>query len=104
MQQVYLSYGFATARDNIYFGDVSEPFDSRRFESALDRAEARTFLEKLPKGVDSYVINWMEHDDGTKGTDLSVGQWQRLALARNFYRDSPMIILDGPTSSIDALA
>src|SRR5690606_4392555 len=46
----------------------------------------------------------MEHPDGTKGVDLSGGQWQRLALARNFYRDSPVIILDEPTSAIDALA
>ena len=42
--------------------------------------------------------------DGTSGVDLSGGQWQRLALARNFYRDSPIIILDEPTSAIDALA
>jgi ATP-binding cassette subfamily B protein/ATP-binding cassette subfamily C protein len=104
LQQDYLAYGFATARDNIYFGDVSAPFDERRFESALDRAEARSFLKKLPKSADSYVINWMEHDDGTKGANLSGGQWQRLALARNFYRDSPIIILDEPTSAIDALA
>lgn len=104
LQQDYLSYGFASAKDNVYFGDVSVPFDSKRFQAALDRAEARTFLEKLPKGVDSYIINWMEHDDGTKGTELSGGQWQRLALARNFYRDSPIIILDEPTSAIDALA
>lgn len=104
LQQDYLSYGFATARDNIYFGDVSHPINSERFEHALDRAEARTFLEKLPKGPDSYIINWMEHEDGTKGADLSGGQWQRLALARNFYRDSPIIILDEPTSAIDALA
>lgn len=104
LQQSYLSYGFASARDNVYFGDVSAPFDSARFEAALDRAEARTFLEKLPKGVDNFVLNWMEHNDGTKGVDLSGGQWQRLALARNFYRDSPIIILDEPTSAIDALA
>ncbi|MBH1956092.1 ABC transporter ATP-binding protein [Candidatus Saccharibacteria bacterium] len=104
LQQDYLSYGFASAKDNIFFGDVSGPLDSIRFEAALDRAEARAFLEKLPRGVDSYVINWMEHEDGTKGADLSGGQWQRLALARNFYRDSPIIILDEPTSAIDALA
>jgi len=50
------------------------------------------------------VNNWMEHEDSTKGVNLSGGQWQRLALARNFYRDSPIIILDEPTSAIDALA
>ncbi|HMH69839.1 MAG TPA: ABC transporter ATP-binding protein, partial [Candidatus Saccharimonadales bacterium] len=89
LQQSYLAYSFASARDNIYFGDVSAPLSSDRFEAALDRAEAKTFLEKLPKGVNSFVSNWMEHKDGTKGVDLSGGQWQRLALARNFYRDSP---------------
>ena len=46
----------------------------------------------------------MESDDGIKGVELSGGQQQRLALARNFYRDSPVIILDEPTSAIDALA
>lgn len=104
LQQDYLSYGFATAKSNVYFGDVSATLDEKRFKDAVQRAEAATFLEKLPKGYDSYVINWMEHDDGTKGTSLSGGQWQRLALARNFYRDSPIIILDEPTSAIDALA
>jgi len=104
LQQDYLSYGFASAKDNVYFGDVSHPFDQARFDAALDRADARKFLEKLPKGVDNFVLTWMEHNDGTKGVDLSGGQWQRLALARNFYRDSPIIILDEPTSAIDALA
>lgn len=97
-------YSFATARDNILLGDVQRPISKDRFEAALDDAEARTFLEKLPKGLDNYVNQWIEHDDGTPGVDLSGGQWQRLALARNFYRDSPIIILDEPTSAIDALA
>ncbi len=104
LQQDYLAYGFATAKDNIYFGDTSRPLDDSRMDKAIDRAEARSFLEKLPKGADSYIYNWMEHADGVKGENLSGGQWQRLALARNFYRDSPIIILDEPTSAIDALA
>ncbi|MDN5275674.1 MAG: msbA2 [Candidatus Saccharibacteria bacterium] len=104
LQQDYLAFGFATAKENIYYGDVSHPLDSSRFDSAVDMAEARKFLEKLPNGLDSYVSPWMEDDDGNKGVDLSGGQWQRLALARNFYRDSGIIILDEPTSAIDALA
>ncbi|HEY1085558.1 MAG TPA: ABC transporter ATP-binding protein [Candidatus Saccharimonadales bacterium] len=104
LQQDFLAYGFATARENIHFGDTSEVLNNDRFESALDRAEARDFLEKLPRGVDSYVNQWMEDDEGNNGTNLSGGQWQRLALARNFYRNSPIIILDEPTSAIDALA
>jgi len=97
-------YSFATARDNILLGDVMHPVSNERFEAALDAAEARTFLEKLPKGLDNYVNQWIEHEDGTPGVDLSGGQWQRLALARNFYRNSPIIVLDEPTSAIDALA
>ncbi len=104
LQQDFISYGFATAKDNVYFGDTSKKFDTKRFTAALDKAEAGSFLKKLPKGVDSYVNPWMEDDEGNAGTDLSGGQWQRLALARNFYRDSPVIILDEPTSAIDALA
>lgn len=104
LEQSSNRYSFATARDNVLLGDVSHPVDSERFEAALDAAEARTFLEKLPKGLDNYVNQWIEHDDGTSGVDLSGGQWQRLALARNFYRNSPIIILDEPTSAIDALA
>ena len=104
LQQDYLGYAFATARDNITFGKVTRPFDQDAFDRAIDKAEARDFLEKLPKGVDSYVSPWMAHADGTNGVDLSGGQWQRLALARNFYRQAPIIILDEPTSAIDALA
>ena len=104
LQQNYLAYIFANARDNIYFGNVGAPLSTERLNDAMDRAEARTFLEKLPKGLDSFLSTWMEHNDGTNGTDLSGGQWQRLALARNFYRNSPIIILDEPTSAIDALA
>ena len=104
LQQEFVKYSFATARDNVYFGDISSPKDLKRFHDAIEAAEARTFLEKLPKGLKSYVDQWMEHNDGTSGVNLSGGQWQRLALARNFYRNSPIIILDEPSSAIDALA
>lgn len=104
LQQNFTSYTFASARDNVLLGDVSRPVDEDRFNKALDNAEARDFLEELPKGLDNLVHKWIDHDDGTPGVDLSGGQWQRLALARNLYRDSPIVILDEPTSAIDALA
>ena len=104
LQQDYLSYSFATAKDNVYFGKVAKPFDRDAFDAALAKAEAAEFIGKLPKGEESYVSPWMAHKDGTNGVDLSGGQWQRLALARNFYRRAPIVILDEPTSAIDALA
>ena len=104
LQQDFIQYGFATARENVWYGDTMKPFDSKRYEKAMAQAEAKEFIEKLPKGADSYIHQWMEDSEGNAGTDLSGGQWQRLALARNFYRDAPIIILDEPTSAIDALA
>lgn len=102
--QDFIRYDFATAYENVLFGNVSKPHHKSGIESALVAAEAADFVDKLPKGGDTYVDKWMESDDGTKGVDLSGGQWQRLALARNFYRDSSIIVLDEPTSAIDALA
>ena len=103
LSQEFIRYDFATAKDNIVYGDVSKPLDNEQLEKAVTMAEAE-FLRELPKGLDNYVDQWMEDGDGNKGQELSGGQWQRLALARNFYRDSPVIVLDEPTSAIDALA
>ena len=104
LQQSSIEFVYATARENIIFGDVSRPFSEERYQKALKNAEAKEFLNKLPKKDETYITQWMESSDGTPGVSLSGGQKQRLALARNFYRDSPVVILDEPTSAIDALA
>ncbi|MFZ1302089.1 MAG: ABC transporter ATP-binding protein [Candidatus Microsaccharimonas sp.] len=104
LQQSFAIFDFATARENIMYGDVSRPKSTGRYNAATNAAEAKTFLSELPKKDDNYITQWMEHPDGTSGVALSGGQEQRLALARNFYRDSPVVILDEPTSAIDALA
>lgn len=104
LQQEFIAYGFATARDNVRFGNVEKNSNDKQLEQALKDAEASDFVSKLSMGIDSYVNNWMEDDAGNKGVDLSGGQWQRLALARNFFRNAPVVILDEPTSAIDALA
>ena len=104
LSQQFILYAFATANENVWFGDVSRSADQAAIDKALADAEAANFVSKLDKKGETYVSKWMESDDGTKGVELSSGQQQRLALARNFYRDSPVIILDEPTSAIDALA
>lgn len=106
LQQNFLEYDFANIRDNVYFGDVSKPFDKNRYQRAVSDAQAKQFIDKLPHGDQTYASKWMNDDqDGEEATtNLSGGQWQRLALARSFYRDAPYIILDEPTSAIDALA
>lgn len=97
----FIRYDFAAAGDNVRYGDIAAHADEHRVKRAITMAEADS---DLPKGLDNYVDQWMEDREGNKGQDLSGGQWQRLALARNFYRDSSIIILDEPTSAIDALA
>ena len=104
LQQEFIQYSFANTRDNVRFGAVEEVFDEARLQQSLKEAEAEKFTSKLPKGLDTYVNTWMEDSEGNKGVNLSGGQWQRLALARDFYRNSPIVILDEPTSAIDALA
>lgn len=103
LRQDFVHYIFASIGDNVRFGDVDKE-DAKLFDQALRDAEAYDFTKKLPRGVDTMANNWMEDEQGNKGVELSGGQWQRLALARNFYRDAPIIILDEPTSAIDALA
>lgn len=104
LSQSFIRYDFATAYENVWYGDVSRELDRERLAAALRQAEADDFVKKLPKGGDSYVDKWMTDDSDDKGVDLSGGQWQRLALARNFYRDAPIVILDEPTSAVDAAA
>ena len=104
LSQSFIRYDFATAYENVWYGDVSRELDLKRLAVALKQAEADDFVKKLPKGGDSYVDKWMTDDSDDKGVDLSGGQWQRLALARNFYRDAPIVILDEPTSAVDAAA
>jgi len=104
LSQSFIRYDFATAHENVWYGDVSRELDRDRLMDALKQAEADNFVKKLPKGGDSYVDKWMTDDSDDKGVDLSGGQWQRLALARNFYRNAPIVILDEPTSAVDAAA
>jgi ATP-binding cassette subfamily B protein len=104
MSQDFLRYDFATAADNIWFGDVRTPRDDPRVRRAAADAEATGFIEAMPSGFGNYVSNWMEDPRGRKGSGLSGGQWQRLAMARNFYRDASFVVMDEPTSAIDALA
>lgn len=94
-------YFFATVGENITFGDVEKTPTKQRIATAMEAAEAKGMIEALPNGLDTPAATWFEEDEGTQ---LSGGQWQRTALARNFFRQAPIVILDEPTSAIDASA
>lgn len=84
--------------DNISLGDPARPPDRERIVLAAEAAGASEWIEHLPDGYDTMVSRTLSN-----GTELSGGQWQRLALARTIYRRSPIVVLDEPTAAQDAL-
>jgi len=103
--QQFVTYNYGTIRENVELGDVHKTSTDENINRAMKQAEFSSVVDKLDRGVDTYIDKWMGRDnDDASATELSGGQYQRLALARNFYRDAPIIVLDEPTSAIDALA
>ncbi|HUC84225.1 MAG TPA: ABC transporter ATP-binding protein [Candidatus Acidoferrales bacterium] len=84
------------ARDNIWLGNISLPADHEAIVRSARAAGADAFIRKLGAGYDTTLGNLFEG-----GEELSVGQWQKIALARAFLRTSEIIILDEPTSALD---
>jgi ATP-binding cassette, subfamily B, bacterial len=93
--QDYVKY-FLSARENIWLGSVDCPQDSNRIADAAGKADAHELISGLPDGYDTILGKWFE-----KGEELSFGQWQKIALARAFFRNAQLIILDEPASSLD---
>ncbi|MER8100986.1 ATP-binding cassette domain-containing protein [Kitasatospora sp. NPDC094016] len=86
------------ARENITLGQAMSTGDAAVL-AAAEAAGADEVLARLPHGLDtSLARSWWG------GHDLSGGQWQRLAVARAFHRDAPVLVLDEPTAAMDARA
>jgi ATP-binding cassette subfamily B protein len=94
--QDYVKYHL-TARENIWFGNVDLPLANDGIKAAANRAGANDVITRLPQGYDTVLGKWFE-----EGEELSIGEWQKVALARAFLRDAQLIILDEPTSALDA--
>jgi len=86
------------ARYTVGLGDVPRLHEGGAVETAVGRAGAEDVILKLPSGLDTQLgPTW------PGGTELSFGQWQKLALARGFMRDTPLLlVLDEPTAALDA--
>ena len=89
-----------TASENIELGDVKREHTRENVELAAKSGDADVFIEALPRGYDTPLTRMFEED----GIELSGGQWQKLSVARAFYKKSDILILDEPTAALDALA
>lgn len=96
--QDYAKYHF-TAGENIRLGNVEDGSEPEKIEQAARRSGAHEVITSLPKGYDTILGKFFEN-----GEELSVGQWQKVALARAFLRESQLIVLDEPTSAMDPKA
>lgn len=99
---VFQDYGrYAdTLSNNIYMGNVNSPLDINKIINATSNSCLNETVERLQAKWDTSLTRLFD----VEGTDLSIGQWQKIAIARALYRDAPIQIYDEPTSSIDPLS
>jgi ATP-binding cassette subfamily B protein len=88
-----------TAWENIWFGDINQPADMDFISNAAKSSGADDFIRRLDQGYQTQLGKFFKH-----GTDLSIGEWQKVALARAFLGKSQILVLDEPTSSLDPSA
>jgi ATP-binding cassette, subfamily B, bacterial len=86
------------AWETVGLGDLDRLDEQPAVETAVERAGARDVVARLARGLDTQLgVSWDE------GVEVSFGQWQKLALARGFMRDHPLlVVLDEPTAALDA--
>ena len=85
-----------TARENVWLGNINIVPDQHQLESAVHKAGLHPVISRLPNGYDTLLGNIFEG-----GHELSIGEWQKVALARAFLHDGNIIVLDEPSSSLD---
>ncbi len=96
--QDYAKY-YLSAMENIWLGNINLPPTEETITKAAYRSGANEVINSLPHGYDTILGKWFD-----QGEELSIGQWQKIALARAFLRDSQVIVLDEPTSALDPKA
>lgn len=96
--QDFVKYHY-TVKDNITFGDIENPDDNNLLSEVSARIGANTFIDNLKDKYETHLGRFLN-----EGTELSGGQWQKIALSRALYKDSEIIILDEPTAALDPVS
>jgi ATP-binding cassette, subfamily B, bacterial len=86
------------AWENIWLGNIERGTERPPIEAAAEASGADAVIRALPQGYDTQLGNYFG------GQELSIGQWQKVALARAFMRDTQLVVLDEPTSALDVMA
>mgnify|MGYP004617859631 CR=1 FL=1 len=97
--QDYQQYSFKLA-DYVSSGSVQSPENLLKIKKSAIMTAADQFIEKTPQGWESNLTTRFDKN----GLELSGGQWQKLAVARAFCLDVPILIFDEPTSAMDAIS
>ncbi|MFK4427066.1 MULTISPECIES: ABC transporter ATP-binding protein [Bacillus] len=90
---------FLTIEENIAFGNISERNDKKKIQDVALQSGIHTDITKFPNKYQSYVGRFLY-----EGEELSGGQWQKVAIARALFKNSPIMILDEPTAALDPLS
>jgi len=88
-----------SAADNIRFGDLDKTSNQQAITDAAVNSGADEFIRDFPAGYDTVMGRLFED-----GKEVSIGQWQKIAIARSFYSDANFLIFDEATSAMDAVA
>lgn len=97
LTQVFNKFNISV-EENIYMGNIYHD-NEEDMKNAARMADIDSTIQKLPDGYKTFLNREIKD-----GAALSGGQWQKLAIARAFYRDAKLLILDEPTSAVDALS